>query len=312
MSFTDEVKHELIRYENQTFNERQAELAALLRITGSISIINKKLSVQLRLKYGDLARLIYSWLKNNYQLEVEIIVRKNTTLKKEQYYELNLPPQNKLEILLADLGIFNKKRGLDFSIKNEFLKSNNTGKAYLRGLFIGGGSINHPKSGYHLEFRCEHHAQAKDLIKLLSLFSISAKMVDHKDRYMVYLKDFESITKLLNVIGAQQSQLKMEDAKILREIKNDVNRKLNFETANLDKTIKAAMQQIEDIELVEQETGLLNLTSSLQEMARLRMKNPYASIKELGEMLDPPLTKSGVNHRLRRIHKKAEKIRGNN
>jgi len=312
MSFTDEVKHELIRYENQSFKERKSELAALLRITGSISIINKKLSVQLKLKYGDLARLIYRWLKDNYKLEVEIIVRKNTTLKKEQYYELNLPPQDGLDKFLADLGIFNEERGLDFSIKSEFLQSDSSGRAYLRGLFIGGGSINHPRSGYHLEFRCEHHAQAKDLIKLLSLFDISAKMVDHKDRYMVYLKDFESITTLLNLIGAQQSQLKMEDVKILREIKNDVNRKLNFETANLDKTVEAAMNQIEDIELIDQEIGLINLTSSLQEIARLRMKNPYASIKELGQKLDPPLSKSGVNHRLRRLNKKAEKIRGNN
>lgn len=309
MSFTDKVKYELIRYENQTFSERKAELAALLRITGSISIISQQLSVQLRLKYGELARLIFRWLKNNYELDVDIIVKKGTRLQKSQLYELNLPPHPKLNKLLADLGIYTPESGLDFTIKDEFLHADREGRAYLRGLFIGGGSINDPASGYHLEFRCDHYAQSEDLIQLLSLFDISAKMIEHHDRYMVYLKDFDSITKLLNLMGAQQAQLKMEDVKILKEIKNDVNRKLNFETANLDKTVEAALGQIEDIELIEREIGLVDLTPSLQEIARLRLKNPYATIKELGEKLDPPISKSGVNNRLRRLRKIADKLR---
>ncbi|MGM0420195.1 MAG: DNA-binding protein WhiA [Bacillota bacterium] len=312
MSFTDKVKYELIRYENQTFSERKAELAALLRITGSISIISQKLSVQLRLKYGELARLIFRWLKNNYELDVDIIVKKGTRLQKSQVYELNLPPHPKLNKLLADLGIYTQESGLDFTIKAEFLHADRKGRAYLRGLFIGGGSINDPASGYHLEFRCDHYAQSEDLIQLLSLFDIPAKMIEHHDRYMVYLKDFNNITKLLNLMGAQQAQLKMEDVKILKEIKNDVNRKLNFETANLDKTVEAALRQIEDIELIEQEYGLSDLTPSLQEIARLRLKNPYATIKELGEKLDPPISKSGVNNRLRRLRRIADKTREDN
>jgi len=129
---------------------------------------------------------------------------------------------------------------------------------------------------------------------------------------MVYLKEYKKIISLLNLIGAQQAQLKLEHASIIKEVKGDVNRRLNFETANLDKTIEAALEQLEDIDLVEKNIGLENVSDSLREIAKLRRRYPYASLKELGQKLTPTLSKSGVNHRFRRLKKIARDIRRDN
>lgn len=309
MSFTDEVKHELIRYKNKNKQAQKAELAALLRLTGSINIADKKMAVKLKLRYGDLARMIFSWLKEEYQLEVEIRVFKPGKLEKNQTYLLYISPQDKLINLLKELGIWSSENSIDFSISDEFLVAGETGQAYLRGMFIGGGSINSPRSEYHLEFRCDYQSQARDLIELLEIFSLTGKMIEHQDKYMVYLKKYAEIVNLLNLIGAQKAQLKFEHASIIKEVKSNVNRKINFETANLDKTIEAAIDQLEDIELVATRRGLDNIPDSLREIARLRRQYPYASLKELGEKLNPPLSKSGVNHRFRRLRKIAKNIR---
>ncbi len=303
MSFTDEVKHELIRYKNKSSEARRAELAALLRMTGSISIASREMAVKLKLRYGDLARMIFTWLKNEYELQVEIRVFQPSRLEKGQSYMLHIPPQDDLSTLLQDLGILSRDNSIDFSISSEFLVRGEVGQAYLRGMFIGGGSINRPSSEYHLEFRCDYHSQAEDLVKLLEIFDITSSMIEHQDRYMVYLKEYKKIISLLNLIGAQQAQLKLEHASIIKEVKGDVNRRLNFETANLDKTIEAALEQLEDIDFIEKNIGLENISESLREIARLRRRHPYASLKELGQKLNPPLSKSGVNHRFRRLRK---------
>ena len=312
MSFTDEVKHELIRYKNKSRQARRAELAALLRMTGSISISSGEMAVKLKLRYGDLARMIYTWLKKEYELQVEIRVFQPSRLEKGQSYMLHIPPQEELSALLKDLGILSEDSSLDFSISSEFLVRGEVGQAYLRGMFIGGGSINHPSSEYHLEFRCDYRSQAEDLIQLLEIFSISSQMIEHQEKYMVYLKEYKKIISLLNLIGAQQAQLKLEHASIIKEVKGDVNRRLNFETANLDKTIEAALEQLEDIDLVEKNIGLENVSDSLREIAKLRRRYPYASLKELGQKLTPTLSKSGVNHRFRRLKKIARDIRRDN
>ena len=312
MSFTDEVKHELIRYKNKSSEARRAELAALLRMTGSISISSRKMAVKLKLRYGDLARMIYTWLKKEYELQVEIRVFQPSRLEKGQSYMLHISPQDDLSTLLQDLGILSEDNSIDFSISSEFLVRGEVGQAYLRGMFIGGGSINHPSSEYHLEFRCDYHSQAEDLVKLLELFDITSRMIEHQDRYMVYLKEYKKIISLLNLIGAQQAQLKLEHASIIKEVKGDVNRRLNFETANLDKTIEAALEQLEDIDFIEKNIGLENISESLREIARLRRRHPYASLKELGQKLNPPLSKSGVNHRFRRLRKIARDNRRDN
>lgn len=306
MSFSDEVKHEIVRIKSVDL----PELAALIRMDGIIQIVNKKLALKIRIYHGDLARKVFSIIKDKFNLDIQIMVRKDNHFSSHNVYELRLKPQEGLEDFLRDLGFIDENNRLVFRIKEEFINNRECQRAYLRGAFLGGGSINDPRSEYHLEFRCEHEGFAEDLIKLLERFNIQGHLVQHNNKYIVYLKSYEQIITVLNIIGAHQALLKMENQRVLKDLKNDVNRKVNFETANLDKTIQAAMEQLEDIELIEATRGLGSLSSGLQEIALLRKANPYASLKELGEMLSPPLSKSGVNHRLRRLKRIADKIRG--
>ncbi|MEJ6952318.1 DNA-binding protein WhiA [Natronospora cellulosivora (SeqCode)] len=307
MSFTSEVKHEIARITG----EELPELAALVRMDGSIHIINKKLALQIKIYLGDLARKIYKLIKKQFNLKMEIMVRKDRYFdKKQNIYELFLPPQEGLNDFLYKLGVIDKKNNLVFKINEEFINNRKSQKAYLRGAFLGGGSVNKPSSEYHLEFRSEHLGFAEDLISLLDKFDLKGGLTENNNKFIVYFKSFDEIITILNIIGAHQALLKMEDKHALKDIKNNINRKVNFETANLDKTINAAMSQIEDIELIESSTGLNSLPRSLEEIAIVRKENPYASLKELGDFLSPKLSKSGVNHRIRRLKKIADEIRG--
>lgn len=309
MSFTAEVKHEIARIKS----EELPELAALIRMDGTIQIINKELALKIRIYLGDLARKIYSLIKDRFKLEIEIIVRKDNHFSSNQnIYELVLPPQQGIEEFLQQLGFIDKDHNLVFNIKEDFINDRKCQQAYLRGAFLGGGSVNKPDSEYHLEFRCEHQSFAEDLIKLLAKFDLGGHLTEHNNKYIVYFKSFEDIIKVLNIIGANRALLKMEDKYVIKDLKNNINRKINFETANLDKTVMAAIEQLDDIKLVEATKGLQSLSSGLREIAGLRKENPYASLKELGQLLNPELSKSGVYHRMRRISKIADEIRGDN
>ena len=310
MSFSEEVKHELIRKNSDNKKFQVAELAALLRMNGTIQIQDNSLAVKIKMFYGDLARKIYSLLKNEYNFGVDIIVRKRMHFDREQIYELRLHPQEGLEEFLQNLGFISKDNQFIFKIKESFIKDEESRKGYLRGAFLGGGSVNSPRSEYHLEFRCEYRRQAEDLLRILVYFDLEGRITEHQEKQVVYFKSYNDVVKILNLLGAHQALLEMEGVQILKEVKNNVNRRVNCETANLDKTVNAALSQLEDITLIEEEHGLDQLSSSLKEIAKLRKKNPYASLKELGEMLDPSLSKSGVNHRIRRIKKIARQIRG--
>ncbi len=311
MSFTAEVKHELVRCERETSSVREAELAAIMRKAGSIIIDNQEISFQLNINYADLSRLIYSWLKNIYDLDLEVLVQK-APLRKNNSYEIFISHQDKLIALLKKLELLSEKGQPDYYINPDYFTRKKLGRAYLRGFFLVAGSVNHPSSEYHLEIRCDHKAQAEDLIKLLFHFQLQPYYTSHKDLSVVYVKDFNSISALLNLMGAEQAQLKYENSKVISELKENVNRRVNFETANLDKTVSAAMKQLEAIKTLQRAGKLQELSSNLQEIAELRKKHPYDSLKELGERLEPPLSKSGVNSRLRRLKKIADDIRGEN
>lgn len=311
MSFSREVKQEIIQIKVKDNQCQLAELAALIRMNGSIQLTNKGLAIKVKFTLGDLARKVYSLIKDDFNLDIEIVVKRKRHFSNYQtIYQLVILPQIGVKIFLKELGLLNKKNHLSFKIKKDFLRKKDYQKAYLRGAFLGGGSVNSPYKGYHLEFRCEHEGFAQDLIKLLKIFDLKGQLNQHQGKYVVYFKSFEQIITILNIIGAYQSLLKMENIYVLKDLKNDVNRKLNFETANLDKTVQAAISQLEDIAIIEEKKGLNYLDKRLKELAILRKKYDYLSLKELGQLLNPPLSKSGVNHRLRRIKKIADKLRG--
>ncbi len=306
MSYTDQVKEELTRKNRGDYQEQLTELSALIRVDGSIQISNQHLAVKVKLFHGNLARRIYSLIKDRFGFNIEIRVRRDKKFNLTRTYEILVTPQPGVREFLLELGFLTPKNKLVFNIKEEYMESRKLSQAYLRGLFLAGASVNSPKSEYHLEFRCERESLADDLSLLLSKFNLKAHRTRHKGNYVIYFKSYSDVIKILNIIGAHQAMLKMENDHIVKELKNNVNRRVNFETANLEKSVSAAMDQLENIRLIERERGLDTLTSGLQEMAEIRRENPYASLKELGEILG--LSKSGVNHRLRRIKKIADQL----
>ena len=181
-------------------------------------------------------------------------------------------------------------------------------RAYIRGAFLAGGSISDPNKAYHFEIVCRTMEQATQLRDVINSFSMDAKIVERKKHFVVYLKEGSQIVDILNVMEAHIALMKLENVRILKEMRNSVNRQVNCETANISKTVNAAVKQLEDITFIRDTAGLDSLPDNLKEIAILRLEHPEAPLKELGTYLDPPVGKSGVNHRLRKISEIAEEM----
>lgn len=189
----------------------------------------------------------------------------------------------------------------DVNIENLNLENADVEKGVARGAFLGSGSISEPNTRYHLEIRLESKEAREKLVDIISRFDIEVKTLDRKYSYSIYIKDGEEISKFLALVGANASVLKFEDIRVIKETKNNVNRRVNCETANLNKTVNAAVAQIQAIEDIKRRKMWNRLSPNLQEVAELRLENPDATLEELGKMLSEPIGKSGVNHRLKRI-----------
>ncbi|MCM1179525.1 MAG: DNA-binding protein WhiA [Clostridium sp.] len=182
-------------------------------------------------------------------------------------------------------------------------------KSFIRGMFLAAGSVNDPKKAYHFEIVVRNLDMAQAVKELINSFQLEAKVVKRKKYYVVYLKEGSMIVDILNIMEAYVSLMDMENIRILKDMRNDINRRVNCEAANIKKTVSAARKQIEDIEYIEKTRGLKYLNASLRELAELRLEEPDANLAELGEMLNPPVSKSGVNHRLRKISSIADSLR---
>jgi DNA-binding protein WhiA len=209
---------------------------------------------------------------------------------------------------LEKLGLVDKEGKIQSGINKDLIKTRCDQKAYLRGAFLAGGSISNPEGNYHLEIITNDSVLAADISSLLNSFDLKAKVSTRKNFHIVYLKESEHIFEFLALIGAHQAVFEFENIRILKGMRNQVNRIVNCETANLNKTVDAAVRQLENIRLIERTIGLKSLPENLQEIASTRLEFPDATLKELGEMLNPKVGKSGVNHRLRKIEEIAEKI----
>lgn len=199
-------------------------------------------------------------------------------------------------------------------VKKELAKKTfrkNSARVFLRDAFLETGSMSNPEKGYHLEFVCENENQAQNLIDTMQKYEITAKTVQRRRYTIVYIKESEDIVRLLNVMGAHNCLMELENLRILKDMRNSINRQVNCETANISKTVSAANKQLEDIEYIKEHYGFDNLSENLREMAQIRLAYPDATLKELGERLVPPVGKSGVNHRLRKLSELADSIRGN-
>lgn len=307
MSFAAEVKKELTGLAVQK-NLAQAELAALIRMNGSLSLSNHQFVLNVQTENAAIARRIFTLLKEHYNVRSELLVRRKMKLKKNNVYIVRLKQET--QNILLDLDIMD---GMMFQahISNEIKQSDEKTRAYLRGAFLASGSVNNPEtSRYHLEISSIYEEHNQDICDLLNQFDLNARTLERRNGYITYLKGAEKIADFLTLIGATNSMLKFEDVRIVRDMRNSVNRLVNCETANMNKTIDAASKQIENIHFIELTVGLQSLPEKLQEIAELRIQNPEISLKELGEMIPSgAISKSGINHRIRKINDFADNLR---
>lgn len=198
----------------------------------------------------------------------------------------------------------------NFNIKENFdLSKECCKRAYLRGAFIGAGSISSPEKTYRLDIVCKSEDIANFLIRIMMSFNLHAKVTIRRNKYVVYLKEAVEISDMLAIMEANVSMMNFENARIVKEMRGSVNRQVNCETANINKTINASMKQVEDINLIKEKIGLKKLDENLRQVAYARLKNPDATLEELGKELIPPVGKSGVNHRLRKISEIAKEFK---
>lgn len=300
MSFSNDVKNELSRLETNEVCCDKAELLGVLRMSGAIVIRGMNIGIHFSTENAALARRVLQILKNNYQVQTEVVITRSRRLKKNNRYQVRVLPAPQVNIAMTELQLLS----MESDLKNPLLTKQCCKRAFLRGAFLGGGSISRPSSDYHLEMVTGNEDFARSIIKVMHTFSMKAKLTDRKNDYIVYLKDGESITNFLRVIGAHNSMMEFEGVRVLKEMRNNVNRRVNCETANLGKVVKAAVRQVNCIKFIDEHMGLSELPEALQETAKLRLKYPEASLNELVEY-SCGIGKSGINHRLKKLQEMA-------
>lgn len=312
LTFSGKVKEELSRQWNGEKHCQIAEIAAIISMCGKVTIDSRDCyAVKVRTENISVARKCFTLLEKTFNIEAESLVTINKSKGNTTYTVVVKQHEDAMKLLQAARLVDG-----DGEISEEFSTSRNMivhksccKRAFLRGAFLASGSMSHPEKSYHIEMVCASKAKAEQIQKLINSFGLDAKVILRKNSYVVYLKEGSQIVDLLNIMEAPIALMEMENVRILKEMRNSVNRKVNCETANINKTVSAAAKQAEDIRLIQKEIGLNKLPEGLQEIAELRLTYPDASLKELGEMLTEPLGKSGVNHRLRKLSELAEDIR---
>ena len=312
VSYASDVKKELTSLPVHP-EHAKAELAAFLRMNGVLSLHDHQFSLDITTENPAIARRIFSLIKTAYGIEPLLIVSKKMKLKKNYQYLVRL--QKQVHEILNDLEIFDNNNGLITGIPEKIMSSEQRAMSYLRGAFLASGSVNNPEtSRYHLEIYSLYEDHNQDLLKLMNnFFYLNAKETRRRSGYIVYLKEAEKIGDFLHIVGAVNAMLAFEDLRIMRDMRNSVNRLVNCDTANLKKTANAAAKQVEDIQLIEEKFGLENLPEKLTVLARFRLTHPELSLKEVAAQVpDGPISKSGVNHRFQKIREIAKQLKEEN
>lgn len=289
MSFSSKVKEELVKVLPGARHCQLAELAAIVHLGGTLSLDEE----------GRFEVALHS--------ENDIAFRKYFTLSKKTFI-IGTDVLKMLQAIKVCDGE-ERIRTLDEEVAPVLLKNSCCRRAYLRGAFLCTGSMSDPQKSYHIEFVCEHEAHAGQIRDVMGSFGLEAKIIRRKKYHVVYLKEGAGIVDLLNIMGAHLSLMDLENLRIEKEMRNSINRQVNCEAANIAKTVNAANKQLEDIRLLQTHYGFSNLPENLREMAVVRLSHPESSLQELGGYLNPPVGKSGVNHRLRKLSELADKLR---
>lgn len=294
MSFSANVKEELEKLISRGRHCQMAEAAAIISLLGKVKNDgNGHDFIQVSSENIAIIRKLFTLLKKAFKIKVVVEVRKQMYGKKTPIYAIKIPYHEEFyqKCIAPDLMHSCCKR------------------AYIRGAFLSSGSIADPLKSYHLEIVTNSLERAEMIEKTINSFQVEGKTIQRKRNFVVYLKEGSQIVELLNVMEAHNALMELENVRILKDVRNRVNRKVNCETANITKTVSASVKQMQDIELLRTKLGLDNLPPNLEEMARVRVEYPDVALKELGELLNPPVGKSGVNHRLRKLSNMAEELR---
>lgn len=309
MSFSNQVKEELAREIPEKACCRRAELAALVHVNGRIARSDaEQLELVVQAEQAGTARKVYTLVKSVYGLQTTVQAENRRRFKKTRIYEVHaiiskrdLDLWQRMQSLNA---ASNRRKRLDAAL----IRRNCCKRSYLRGIFLSRGFINRPEGEYHLEIILQELPLAKEIQRLLSKFNLSTRIVERKKNLVLYIKEGEQIVDFLRVVGAHKALLDFENVRILKSMCNSINRQVNCETANLAKTVDASVRQVELINRLVELKGWGFFPSQLRDLARARIEYPDKSLKELGDLLDPPLSKSGAAYRMRKLEQWAEDI----
>ncbi len=312
MSFSSDVKQELETRTDSARHCRIAELAAIISMCGTIKISQyNRYILRIHTENPVVARKSFTLIKKTFNISTEILIRTYHGNPNKVYQLLVMDHDITLKILQAT-----KLIDQNYEIKEDFSLASNLviqktccKRAFIRGAFLVAGSISNPKKDYHFEIVVPYLEKAVQLQEIMKVFNLDAKVIKRKRSFVVYIKESAQIVDVLNVMGAHVALMKFENVRIYKGVRNSVNRQVNCEAANISKTIKAATKQIDDIMYIRKHNGFDMLSDGLKDIAQLRVEYPDATLAELGDMLSPTLSKSGVNHRLRKIGRIADSLR---
>lgn len=307
MSYATKVKEELAREIPDSRHCRLAELSAVISLCGALADDgsgHKRLEIHTENVTS--ARKYFTLFKKTFNISIGISARQNAALKKNRVHILTVEDRQDVDRVLGACGLM----GTDLSLSDPLvIRRDCCKRAYIRGAFLAAGSISDPVRTYHFEIVCANEEKARQIQTVMDTYDIGAKVIMRRNHAVVYVKDGSKVIDLLNIMGAHQALMGMENIRIVKEMRNQVNRKLNCEMANIGKTVAASMKQVEDIQLIMQHPAFVQLPQPLKEIAQLRVENQEASLAELGKMLDKPVGRSSVNHRLKKLSSIADEIR---
>lgn len=308
-SFSQKTKEELIRRFPKKKCCVKAEIAAIVRANGTLHLrANRSFVLSISSENASLMRKVHQLLKVGFELQSQLVIEETEKLGR-RCYKLQLTGAKTVKRVLGEMDIISSDFDFDSGVPSTLVRTKCCQAAFLRGAFLARGSVTDPQKGnYHLEIVSENEEFAQGLTYLMNLCKFKAGLSQRREykEYVVYLKEAEAISNFLTFIGAHSALLFMEDVRIIKEMRNEVNRLVNCETANLEKSVRAAVEQVEIITEFMKKKEYKNLPNNLKDLAALRLENPGASLRELGQLANPALSKSAVNHRMRKLLKIAK------
>ena len=313
MSFSSRVKEELSYQAGNAMHCRIAEMAAILSMCGNVVLEETgKVFIKIQTENLSVARKYFTLAKKTYNIDCDIRIRSHIHTGKNRTYIVEVCDDYAARKVLSSVKMMSGGevvQGTDLLVNPLIFQKACCKRAFLRGLFLCAGSLSEPEKTYHFEIVCTTRERAEQICDMMKTFNIEGKWITRKKYFVVYVKESAQIVDMLNVMEAHVSLMELENIRILKDMRNSVNRRVNCETANISKTVSAAVKQIEDISYIRDQVGFSELSEGLREIAELRLNYPEASLVELGKLLSTPVGKSGVNHRLRKLSLLADELR---